>query len=101
MGDTIQFPGTVRQIDPVTVEADESLPAGPAFTGNPALDKILAMVHDAIGDGSSPIIVLQVRPTATGADFLTEAWGDETALRNAAPHLDRVLNGLLRRKGLL
>jgi hypothetical protein len=45
-------------------------------------------------------VFVAIKPTDTGADFLTALHGDETDLRNAQDHLPAVIGRLYDRKGI-
>lgn len=64
----------------------------------PDLMKTLEIINRGL-----PFVIIGIRPTTSGADFLTAAFAgaNPADLRNAAPHLHKVLDGLLSRKGLV
>lgn len=45
-------------------------------------------------------VCVGIKPTASGADFFTALHGEPADLRNAQPHLERVIGNAYTRKGL-
>lgn len=52
-------------------------------------------------NGQMSMLIIGIKPSATGADFYTAVHGDETDLRNAADHLAEMITRALHRKGIL
>lgn len=106
----IQFPGVRSTKVGATQDpaAPSDVPAEPQPSSDsstvadiPADLQKAAGILNAAAAGQMSMLIIGIKPSATGADFFSAVYGDDTDLRNAADHLAEMLTRALQRKGIL